>query len=296
MKNVCVLVVAGLALAVAVTVGQAPPEPWPQTINKVKDGLFVIPGFGGPSGGAIAVRETGEGLIVVDNKYPQDFANILQAIRSVTKQPVKYVLNTHQHGDHTGGNAEFLKTAEIIAHRNARANMLQLKQPGLPRIVFNDQQSVFLGGVEVQMSYLGRGHTNGDVVINFPDLRTIHTGDLVVGWGMRPDGKGGSAPLAPTIAYANGASVIEWVTTLDNILKLDFDTAIIGHGPVVKKDEIREFRGKMNTLRQRMSDAVKSGVKKEEIAGKIKLDDLWALQPPILAQVYDEIAASGGGR
>jgi len=89
-------------------------------------------------------------------------------------------LNTHQHYDHTGSNAQFLATTEILMHRNARANMIKGNLPGAGRITFTDQQSVFLGGVEVQMLYMGRGHTDGDSVIYFPDLRTVHTGDLVV--------------------------------------------------------------------------------------------------------------------
>jgi glyoxylase-like metal-dependent hydrolase (beta-lactamase superfamily II) len=269
---------------------QAPIPPWPQTIEKVKEGLFVIPGFGGPSGGNIAVRVTTEGVILVDDKYPQDFSNIVERVRSVTTQPVKYVLNTHQHGDHTGSNADFLKSAEIIAHSNARANMVKLKQPGLPRIVFTDQTAVFLGGVEVQAIHLGSGHTNGDAIIYFPDLKTIHTGDLIVGWAQRPDGRGNFTPLTPFIDYANGGNVNGWIQTLDNVLKLDFDTAIIGHGPVVKKEAIAEFRQRMQTLRDRMTSAVKGGVTRDDVVTRLKLDDLWPFQPPALQSIYDEMA------
>ena len=90
------------------------------------------------------------------------------------------MLNTHHHTDHAGGDATFIKTTEIIAHRNVRENFLRNKQPGAPRVAFTDQDtSVFLGGVEVRAYYFGRGHTNGDAVIHFPDLRVIHTGDLI---------------------------------------------------------------------------------------------------------------------
>ena len=76
----------------------------------------------------------------------------------VTPQPIKYVLSTHNHGDHTGGHPEFIKTAEIIAHRNNRANMVRSKLAAPPRVVFSDQASVFLGGVEAQAIYMGRRH------------------------------------------------------------------------------------------------------------------------------------------
>src|SRR5206468_3600403 len=157
-------------------------------IMKLKEGLYVIPGYdGAATGGNVAVRVTTEGVIIVDDKLPNLFSDIVGKVKSVSPLPIKYVLNTHQHGDHTGGNAEFLKTAEILMHKNARANMIRAKQAGPGRIVYNDQQSLFLGGVEVQMHYMGRGHTNGDSVIYFPDLRAVHTGDLIV-WGKRSQG------------------------------------------------------------------------------------------------------------
>ena len=109
------------------------------------------------------------------------------------------MLNTHHHTDHVGGDGEILaRGIEIIAHRNIRENILKNKQPGAPRVVFSDQAEVHLGGAEVQMTYLGRGHTNGDTVIYFPDLRTVHTGDLII------DGM-------PVIDYNNGGSALEFV-------------------------------------------------------------------------------------
>jgi cyclase len=261
-----------------------------ESIRKVKDGLYLIAGLGGTSAGNIAIRVTNEGVIIIDDKFEPNFPEIVDKVKTVTSQPIKYVLNTHQHGDHTGSNIHFLKTAEIIMHRNARANMIRLKMPGAGRIVFNDQESLFLGGIEVQMYYFGRGHTNGDAVISFPDLRTVHTGDLVLG-GQRQDG----TRLLPSIDTTSGGSGKEWVATLDNLLKLDFDTAIPGHGFVMTKDEVRKFRQNFQTLTQRITDAIKSGVKKEELVAKIKTDDLpWGTGGRLkgtLDTLYDEYSA-----
>ena len=88
---------------------------------------------------------TSEGVIVVDSKLPVLYGDIVSKVKSVSAQPIKYLLNTHQHGDHTGSNAQFMKTTEILMHRNARANMLEGNLPGPGRIVFTDQQFVFLG-------------------------------------------------------------------------------------------------------------------------------------------------------
>jgi cyclase len=174
---------------------------------------------------------------------------------------VKYLLNTHHHTDHAGGDATFINTTEIIAHRNVRENFLRNKQPGAPRVTFNDQASVFLGGVEVRAYYFGRAHTNGDAVIYFPDLRVIHTGDIITE-GM------------PVLDYNNGASAVEWVKVLDAILKLDFDVVIPGHGKLLTKDRIREDQKKLVTMNQRMAELARKGVPLEQVFDQLKLADL----------------------
>lgn len=267
---------------------QSSGDPFSTEIRKVKDGLYVIPGYDGAvTGGNVAVRVTNEGAVIVDDRLPPSSGQIAAKVKSVTPQPIKYVLSTHGHGDHTGGHPEFIKVAEIIAHRNNRANMLRSKLPSPPRVVFSDQAAVFLGGAEVQAIYMGRGHTNGDAVIYFPDLRTVHTGDLVV-WGKRTDG----TILTPFVDRASGGTLNEWVTTLDGVLKLDFDTAIPGHGPVLTKDNVRTFHKNLVTLRQRIIEVVKAGAKKEEFGTKLKTDDLgWPFPPERLNELWDEFGA-----
>jgi cyclase len=294
-RLIVMLTVAGTGLAtMLVAAGQQPTgDPFSTEIRKVKDGLYVIPGYDGAvTGGNVAVRVTGEGTIIVDDRLPPSSAEIAGKVRSVTPQPIKYVLSTHGHGDHTGGHPEFIKVAEIVAHRNNRANMVRSKLAAPPRLVFSDQAAVFLGGIEAQAIHMGRGHTNGDAVIYFPDLRTVHTGDLVV-WGMRTDG----STLTPFVDRASGGSLVEWITTLDGVLKLDFDTAIPGHGPVLTKENVRTFRQNLVTLRQRMTDVVKAGAKKEELGTKLKTDDLgWPFPPERLNELWDEFGTSQGLR
>jgi cyclase len=199
-------------------------QPPQLTINKVKEDLYDIEG----DGGNVAVYVTNEGVILVDDKYEPDFEGIVAKVKSVTSQPVKYILSTHHHADHSGGNTKFSSVAEIISTANARANIVQHKQPNAPanmvpaRVVFTEETAVFLGGKEVRARYFGRGHTNGDAIVYFPALRTIHTGDLMAG-------------KTPLIDYPGGGSVVEWTKTLDEAMKLDFDTVIPGHGPVTDK-------------------------------------------------------------
>jgi cyclase len=285
---VLLVVLAAPAMAKGAGSQQRQGAPFSTEIVKIKEGLYVIPGYdGAATGGNVAVRVTNEGVIIVDSKLPVHHADIVAKVRRVSAQPIKYLLSTHQHGDHTGSNGAFLKTAEILMHRNARANMVRENLPGPGRIVYTDQQSVFLGGVEVQLRYLGRGHTNGDSVIYFPDLRTVHTGDLVV-WGKRSQG----TALTPFMDYAAGSgSGKEWVATLGKVLELDFDAAIPGHGPVLTKEDVRVFRDKMQTLNERMAALVHAGGTKADIAATIKLDDLeWPFPPDALHGLYDELS------
>jgi cyclase len=272
-----VVTVGAVALGVVLAGQQAKPAA-PMRVEKVKEGLYVLRGpFNrcAPNGcgggyaddgllheaGDVAVRVTSEGLILVDDKYQENVAEVLEKMKSITSQPVKYLLNTHHHTDHAGGNETFIKTTEIIAHRNVRDNFLRNKQPGAPRVVFTDQASVFLGGVEARAYHFGRAHTNGDTVIYFPDLRVIHTGDLITE-GM------------PVMDYRNGASAVEWVKVLDEILKLDFDVVIPGHGRLLTKENVRSDRQKLMTMNQRMIELVRNGVPKEQVFSQLKLDDL----------------------
>jgi glyoxylase-like metal-dependent hydrolase (beta-lactamase superfamily II) len=115
----------------------------------------------------------------------------------------------------------------------------------------------------------------------------VHTGDLVV-WGKWSQG----TTLTPFMDDAAGSgSGKEWVATLDNVLKLDFDTAIPGHGPVLTKDQVRVFRNKMQTLNERMAALIRGGGKKTDSATKIRLDDLdWPFQPRALDGLFDELS------
>jgi glyoxylase-like metal-dependent hydrolase (beta-lactamase superfamily II) len=254
------------------------------SIEQVKDGLYAISG----SGGNVGIRVTTEGVILIDDKFPQNFAEIQELVSQVSDQPVRYVLNTHHHGDHSGGNIEYINISEIIAHQNARDNMVRGNQDAPPRLVFTDQTAVYLGGIEVRAFYMGRGHTNGDAVIYFPDLQTVHGGDLL-------------HTIAPFIDYANGGSSKGWVSTMNNILSLDFDTAIPGHGDVMNRNDVVAFRNQMEAIRARMAALIRSGMPKSEASERIRTPDLsWTMQADGLFMqrsvpgFYDEIAAELG--
>jgi cyclase len=259
--------VAVLALAGAwVAFTQNPPQGKQQAkqannkLNKIAGDLYEIEG----DGGNVAVYITNEGVILVDDKFDYDYNDIMAKVKSVTNQPVKYVLNTHHHGDHTGSNPQFLPTAEVISHVNARKNMVDGKQPGPPRVTFTEETVLFLGGKEVRARYFGRGHTNGDVMVYFPALRVLHTGDLMAG-------------TSPLIDYGGGGSLVEWTGTLDNAMKTwDFDTVIPGHGPVAKKADMLVYRNNVDKLRTRVSGLIRESKSKDDIAKVVQSEFGWA--------------------
>jgi glyoxylase-like metal-dependent hydrolase (beta-lactamase superfamily II) len=227
------------------------------TMEKVSANLWVIVG----NGGNVAVMPTSEGVLLVDDKFAQDAPDIVAKVKTLSDKPIRYVMNTHQHGDHTGGNeAMMAANAEIIISKNARANMVELKQPGLPRITFTDESQVFLGGKEVVAKYVGRGHTNGDAVIYFPGERVLHTGDLFV------------TPGAPFCDTANGGSIKEWDATIQKALKYDFDTVIPGHGPVSKKADLVKWVQTLATVRSRIKTACAGGA--ADAVKRLDLNDL----------------------
>lgn len=254
--KILVIAVAGLlgagVAALTGAFGQQNPE---LTIEPVKENLYTIVG----SGGNVAAFVTDEGVILIDDKFEQNYDQIVENVRSVTNQPIKYVINTHYHGDHSGGNARFLSVAEVISTRNARTNILEGRQPNAPpgvmpaRLVFTEEMSIFLGGQEVRARHFGRGHTNTDAVVYFPSLRTVHMGDLMAG-------------ITPLIDYNGGGSIVEWTDTVDAVVEeFDFDTVIPGHGTVTDRAGLDAYRRNVVTLRNRVSGLIREGRSQDEI-------------------------------
>jgi glyoxylase-like metal-dependent hydrolase (beta-lactamase superfamily II) len=283
------IAVIALMDVTALSAQQADADPYPRAIRKLKDGLYVVPGYdGATTGGNVGVRVTSDGIILVDSNKVENIAAVLQQVRSVSPLPIKFAIGTHSHADHSGGNAELAKSGTVlIAHRSMRDAMVKGSQPAPPSVVYDRRLSIFLGGAEVQVHYFGPGHTDGDSVVYFPDARTVQMGDLVL-FGKRIDG----STLVPAINYPTGATLTKLIGVVDAILALDFDTAIPGHGPVMTRAQVQTYRTNLTTLKQRMKDAVAGGVSKTDLASRIKLDDLgWPLAAGLLASIYDEVAA-----
>src|SRR5512139_1043478 len=192
-------------------------KPAKLSLVKVQDDLYVIHNDYVP--GNTTALITNQGVILVDDKFEIDHDNIVAMLKTVTNQPIKYVINTHFHGDHSGGNAKMQAGGTLaVASAQARARMVEGKMSGLPDITIAPRGTLYLGGKSAEIYWLGRSHTDGDVVVLFPQNKAIAMGD------MYTNGEG----TPQLIDYSGGGSAKEWTATVENALKLDFDTVIPG--------------------------------------------------------------------
>ena len=248
-------------------------RPAPLKTERVQGDLHMISG----EGGNVAAYVTAEGVVLVDDMFDRNHADILAQVKALTDRPLRYVINTHQHDDHAGGDFKMLPIAEVIAHRNVYGNMKNLQRPyyedtpgtpiGLPRVTFSDRLDVHLGGKDVEAHYFGRGHTSGDAIIYFPESRAIHTGDLFIS---------SSRPGVPIyVDYVQGGSLLEWTRTLERALQLDFDVIIPGHGPVAKKADLVKFNADIAAMRTRLQGMIRSGASRDAVVQAIEKDYGW---------------------
>ena len=264
--RLALVTVLGVALLAAYVYGrQFGSQPSKLDIVKVKDDLFVIHNEFVPGNSTALV--TNEGVVLVDDKFEVDADNILAMLKKVTNQPVKYVINTHHHGDHSGSNAKMQAAgAVVVASEPARQNMVDGKQPGVPTVSFVEQAYITLGGKRVELYHYGRAHTNGDVVVYFPAHRTLAAGDMFTFGDRTPQ----------LIDYAGGGSAKEWPRTLDHVLTLDYDTVVPGHGNVTNKTELRKFRDSAETLRNRVREMLGAKRSRDDIRKMLMTEFHWA--------------------
>ncbi len=233
-------------------------------VAKVTEDLHVIYGFGSNVG----VLRTGEGSIVVDT---MTFALQGREIRGRAEElagPVRAIVNTHYHLDHTHGNPAFASGLKVVSTAKTRAYLDALDAEywsgaaagTLPNETFDTEHTLSMGGKTLRLLHLGRGHTDGDLVVHFVEDRVVHTGDLFFNGRY------------PNIDLEAGGSVQDWSATIDRILELDFDRVIPGHGPVTDAAGLREFQRFMQQLAAVGRDAERSGRSLAETRANAVLD------------------------
>jgi cyclase len=228
---------------------------------KVKDDVYVIQNQEntvaqiGTLGGNVTIYLTNEGVILIDSKNEQMHDDIVSKVRSLTDKPIKYVVLTHNHGDHSGGSAKMQQIgATVIISEEDRLNMQRGNQPGLPEIAYHERAQISLGGKEVRLREFC-GHTDGDTVAYLPAARIVVVGDLVT----TPD------TIPQIVNYGDRGNWTDMGKALDEIAKMDFDFLVGGHGPVLTKQEFLKHRDKVAGIRERVRELNRQGKTQEEI-------------------------------
>ena len=255
--------------------GNQPPPPPPQ-MHKIAEGTYAIENTNSNMaeliywGGNATAYVTAAGVILVDSKFPRAHDDLVAKVKSITDQPIKYVILTHNHGDHSGG-AEKLESegATVIISADDRDNMAHAPNATwVPAIGYVGRMSLLLGGKEVDLIQM-RGHTRGDTVVYFPASRVVSTGDLVTT----------SDQIPSIVNYADGGSWSDWERSIDEILQLDFDFAVPGHGPTVSKAELKAYRDKKVAMLERFRQMNRDHKSQEEITQTLIKEFNWGAGP-----------------
>jgi len=262
---------AGIVTLASVLCAQQMPK-----LVKVKDDLYVIQNINAnlaeiiSLGGNIAVYLTDDGVILVDSKNERLHDDVVAKVRSLTDKPIKYVILTHNHDDHAGGAEKMAAMgATVIISASDRENMARVaNRRWLPQFSYVGRAQVRLGGKEAQL-YEVRGHTKGDTLVYFPAARIVCGGDLFA-----------TVEELPFIVnYADGGNWRDLSDAIDELLKLDFDSLIPGHGPVITKKQVVEIRNKVVAIRERFRALVRAGKNQEEISQTLVKEFNWGTGP-----------------
>ena len=230
-------------------------------VSKVAGNVYMLQGAGGNIGASVG----DDGIVIVDDQYAPLAEKIQAALKGITDKPVRFIINTHYHGDHTGGNAYFQKQAPVIAQDNVRKRLESGGGAGnggsvhmdnkpapheaLPILTFDHDVTVHLNGEDIRALYFPAGHTDGDSIIFFPQSNVVHMGDDFVTYGF------------PFIDVESGGSINGMIDAVAQVVaQLPADVKVIpGHGPVSSLDDVRAYETMLKETRDVVQQALKEG-------------------------------------
>jgi cyclase len=262
--------------------------------TKVAGSVYMLEG----SGGNIGVCAGEDGIVIVDDQFAPLANKIKQALKEISDKPLKFVINTHFHGDHTGGNSEFGTEATIIAQENVRKRLKEggtakgaappAKKEALPVVTFNDRTTVHINGEDIRAVHFPHAHTDGDSVIFFPQANVIHMGDNFVTYGF------------PFVDVKSGGSISGMIAGDEKVLSmLSADAKIIpGHGPLSTPADLRKFIDLLKETRAIVADGIKQGktvqqLKEEHVLAKYESFGKGSIKTDVwIDTLYNDVKAS----
>ena len=235
--------------------------------TELAPGLYMIEGQGGFSGGNLGLLMGEDGVVLIDDGLPPLIGRLQAAIDQLTEEPVEFLINTHVHGDHIGGNEALgQEGATIVAHDNLRRRLeadgmtmptgrVPAPEDALPVVTFSDSVTFHLNGREAFVFHVEQAHTDGDAVIHFREDNVIHAGDAMFNG------------LFPFIDLDSGGSVDGYIAAQERILGMaDDETRIIpGHGPLSSKKDLQVAVDMLKDARSRVQALVEAGHSEDEI-------------------------------
>ena len=224
------------------------------TVQPAAGNVYMLQG----PGGNIGVLATDKGLLLVDDKFAPLAEKIEAAMKGIEDKELKYVINTHFHGDHTGSNKFFSHKAPIFAHENVRnrlSNKTDHHAESLPVVTYKDGITIYLDNEEVQLTHLPKGHTDGDTYVYFRKANVLHTGDLFFEVGF------------PYVDLKSGGSVKGYLAGVKHMLKNTPDDVVIipGHGNLTDKKSLLAFAEMMEFSINKVSTALAAGKSEQQI-------------------------------
>lgn len=273
-------------------------------VSKVAGNVYMLEGAGGNIGASVGE----DGIVVVDDQYAPLADKIQAALKGITDKPVRFIINTHYHPDHTGGNAYFQKQAPIIAHDNVRKRLEEGGTAGnggslhfdsqpqpreaLPIITFDHDVTVHLNGEDIRALYFPAGHTDGDSIIFFPKSNVVHMGDDFVTYGF------------PFIDVDAGGSINGMIDGVEKVIaQVPADVKIIpGHGPISSLDDMRAYLVMLKATRDVVANALKDGKTLDQMKqGKIlepwkKYSGQFISEDIFLETLYNSLTGQKNGK
>ena len=265
-------------------------------VANVSQNVYVL--FG--QGGNIGVLTGDDGVVLIDDQFAALTEKIVNAVKTISDKEIRFVINTHWHGDHVGGNENLANLgASILAHENVRMRMStdQVQErrgrtvpaspyAALPVITFDKSMKVHLNGQEATILHGGSAHTDGDAVIYFNEANVIHTGDLFVTYGY------------PYVDKDAGGSFLGLIALSDLILEtINEKTKVIpGHGPISSKEDVKQFRDSLAEMRDIISAGIKAGKSANDLIDEDVLSKFnptwggsWIKASDFIQMVYPEL-------